>query len=324
MTCHDIEVDAAGLAALHAGDPERRAAFAHAEGCVTCQAALAEATGMLRALDADLAALAERDRPSAATLERMSRDLLRQFEEEDAAAGTVAAAGAAELDRARAAPAPSAGERARPAPTADPGDSRRRPTRAQTPISMPVVGGRRPLGRLGPAAVLASVMVATGIGKLWLAHPVGPGAGTSRASALLVMLGSVVVTGSLTLGLWLAAAFPLGSIALSVADAGPAAAQAAIGIRCAGFELMFAALPVLVAAGLYGRPGHASTRLPKARWAMVAAAGGGSFVAQSVLHHICHAQPSLVHNLGFHTLPLLLAMGAASWVGARLRTERRL
>jgi hypothetical protein len=317
MTCHDIEVDAAGLAALDAGDPARRAAFAHAEGCPTCQAALAEATGLLRALDAELAVLVERDRPSVATLERMSRDLLRQFDAEDAAA-TAAAATAAT------APPPPAGGTARLSPTTDSADSRRRPTRAQTPITMPVVGARRPLGRLGPAAVLASVMVATGIGKLWLAHPVGPGAGTSRASALLVLLGSVVVTGSLTLGLWLAAAFPLGSIALSVVDAGPAAAQAAIGIRCAGFELMFAALPVLVAAGLYGRPGQASTRLPKARWAMVAAAGGGSFVAQSVLHHICHAQPSLVHNLGFHTLPLLLAMTAASWVGARLRVERRL
>jgi hypothetical protein len=323
MTCHDIEVDAAGLAALDAGDPERRAAFAHAEGCPTCQAALAEAIRLLQALDADLAVLAERDRPSAATFERMSRDLLRQFDEEDPAAGAVAAARAAELERSRVAastPAPPA----RPAPPADPADQRRRPTRAQTPISMPVVGARRPLGRLGPAAVLAIVMVATGFGKLWLAHPVGPGAGTSRASAMLVVLGSVVVTASLTLGLWLAAAFPLGSIALSVADAGPAAAQAAIGIRCAGFELMFAGLPVLVAAGLYGRPGPASTRLPKARWALVAAAGGGSFVAQAVLHHICHARPSLVHNLGFHTLPLLLAMAAASWVGARLRTESRL
>lgn len=322
MTCHDIEVNAAGLAALDAADPERRAALAHAEGCASCRAALAEALRLMRVLDTELAVLAARERPSTAALARMSGDLLRLFDAEDAAAAGATAAVAAAGATANWAPTELRPSTTTPVPDAP--DVRRRPTRAPTPISTPAVAEHRPLGRLGPAFVLASVLLASGMGKLWLAHPIGPGAGSSRASAGMVALTSLLVAGSLTLGVWLAAVFPVASVMLSVADAGPAAAQASIGIRCAGFELMFAALPVLVAAGLYGRLGHASSKLPRGRGAMVAVAGGGSFVAQSVLHHICHAQPSFIHNFGFHTLPLLLAMAAAGWVGARLRAETRL
>ena len=288
MTCHDIQTEAAGLAALDAADPRRRAAFAHAEGCPACRAALAEAEALMRVLDQEMALRAEVERPEAATLARISRALLDQIAAEEA-----------------------------PEP-----ERRRRPSRATTPLSAPVLGGRR-VSTLGPAAILATVLVAAGFGKLWLAHPVGPGAGTSRAAALMALVTSVTVGAALTVGIWLAAAFPLASVALSVADSGAAPAQAAIGIRCAGFELMFAALPVLVAAGLYGRE-ELSTRHPSARWAMVAVAGGGSLVAQAVLHHLCHAQPSLAHNLAFHTFPLLLAMAAAAWVGARLPAPRRL
>jgi len=52
MTCEQVRRDAAGLASLAPGDPERDAAFAHARGCAACAAALREGERLVALIDA--------------------------------------------------------------------------------------------------------------------------------------------------------------------------------------------------------------------------------------------------------------------------------
>src|SRR5204863_49955 len=65
-TCERIQSEAAGLAALAPGDPERVAAFGHARTCPACAQALDEGVALLRLLE--LAAPAEAPRPEALAL----------------------------------------------------------------------------------------------------------------------------------------------------------------------------------------------------------------------------------------------------------------
>ena len=84
-------------------------------------------------------------------------------------------------------------------------------------------------------------------------------------------------------------------------------------MKCVVFELGLALAPLAVAFQL-ARKG----RLGSTRGALAAAAGAGAIVGQGVLHVACHASPSLTHGLVFHTLPVLLALGAGALLGARV------
>lgn len=72
MTCDDLRRDAAGLAALDPGAPEREAAYAHARGCAGCAAALRQAERLVALIDA----LPPEPSPSEAVLRRAAAPVL--------------------------------------------------------------------------------------------------------------------------------------------------------------------------------------------------------------------------------------------------------
>lgn len=72
MTCEDLRRDAAGLAALAAGDPEREAAYAHARACPGCAAELRKGERLVSLLDA----LPPEPAPSGAALRRAAAPVL--------------------------------------------------------------------------------------------------------------------------------------------------------------------------------------------------------------------------------------------------------
>jgi hypothetical protein len=74
VTCEELRRDAAGLAAMSAGDPERDAAFAHAAACPGCAAALREGERLVALLEA-LPAPA----PDAAALSRAAAPVLEHL-----------------------------------------------------------------------------------------------------------------------------------------------------------------------------------------------------------------------------------------------------
>jgi hypothetical protein len=180
-------------------------------------------------------------------------------------------------------------------------------------------GPRRLRGWRGAVAPVAIAVVSLAAGLIRIAaatHPL-PGADRVRASVAMVALTSMGVTGALLLGGWLTSLFPAASVVMSFLDGGQAAHQASIGVSCAGFEMVFALLPAVVA-GLLVRRGF----LASPTTSLAIAAGGGALVGQSVLHALCHAQPSTAHNLLFHTMPLLLALLVGGLVGRRLPLRR--
>jgi hypothetical protein len=75
VTCEALRRDAAGLAALPPGDPEREAASAHARGCPGCAAALREGERLVALLDA----LPPEPAPSAAALRRAAAPVLAEL-----------------------------------------------------------------------------------------------------------------------------------------------------------------------------------------------------------------------------------------------------
>jgi hypothetical protein len=74
IPCDEIQADALGLAALPADAPERLQAEAHALGCAACARALAEARGLMLALDAAAPPL-----PAPETLRAAAEPILRQL-----------------------------------------------------------------------------------------------------------------------------------------------------------------------------------------------------------------------------------------------------
>ena len=74
LSCEELRRDAAGLATLPPGDPEREAAYAHARGCAGCAAALREGERLVALLEA----LPPEPAPSAAVLRRASAPVLEQ------------------------------------------------------------------------------------------------------------------------------------------------------------------------------------------------------------------------------------------------------
>jgi hypothetical protein len=72
LTCDDLRRDAAGIAALAPGDPEREAAYAHARTCSGCAAALREAERLVALIDA----LPPEAAPSEAALRRAAAPVL--------------------------------------------------------------------------------------------------------------------------------------------------------------------------------------------------------------------------------------------------------
>jgi hypothetical protein len=105
--CERIRADAAGLAALPPDDPERAAAFAHAQGCPGCARALAEAARLQALLGEDEApalpagALA---RAAQAIEEELGREARRRSAWAAAAAAAVLAAVVGLARRRQAAP----------------------------------------------------------------------------------------------------------------------------------------------------------------------------------------------------------------------------
>lgn len=79
MSAH-VKDNAAGLVALAAADPDRVAAFAHAQACAACAAALAEAEQTLFLLDT----FAQPTPPSADALARVRAELARAITHEPA------------------------------------------------------------------------------------------------------------------------------------------------------------------------------------------------------------------------------------------------
>ena len=75
MTCEELKRDAAGIAALPRGDPEREAAFEHARGCAGCAAALRAGERLVSLLDA----LPPEPAPSAAALRRAASPVLESL-----------------------------------------------------------------------------------------------------------------------------------------------------------------------------------------------------------------------------------------------------
>lgn len=72
MTCERLRRDAAGLATLPSGDPEREAAYLHARGCAGCAAALREGERLVALLER----LPPEPAPSAALLQRAAAPVL--------------------------------------------------------------------------------------------------------------------------------------------------------------------------------------------------------------------------------------------------------
>ena len=72
--CAEIQREAAGLASLQADDPERRAAFAHADACADCAAALAEGGAVLAVMDVALRSEAPRPEALARARQRLALD----------------------------------------------------------------------------------------------------------------------------------------------------------------------------------------------------------------------------------------------------------
>jgi hypothetical protein len=132
-------------------------------------------------------------------------------------------------------------------------------------------------------------------------------------SAALAVMAAAAGAAALTWGGRTLLLLPLLSLALAVFDGGSGGLQVSAGVRCVVFELGLALAP-LAAAFQLARKG----RLGGGRGAVAAAAGAGALVGQAVLHVACHASPSLVHGLVFHTLPVLVALGAGALLGARL------
>jgi hypothetical protein len=172
-------------------------------------------------------------------------------------------------------------------------------------------------GTAVPVAVLSAVWLATGLIRLAAAtHPL-PGGDRAGASVAMIALTTLGAAGALLLGGWLTPLLPAASLLMSLLHGGGGGHQAAIGVSCAGFELLFAVLPVIVAGLLVRRGGLTSPTT-----SLAIAAGGGALVAQSVLHAICHAHPSTAHNFLFHTGPVFLALLLGGLAGRRLPLRR--
>jgi hypothetical protein len=73
VTCAELQRDAAGLAALAPGDPQRDAAFEHARSCPGCAEALRAGERLLALLDA----LPPESAPSSAALRRAAEPVLQ-------------------------------------------------------------------------------------------------------------------------------------------------------------------------------------------------------------------------------------------------------
>jgi hypothetical protein len=71
MRCTELQANAAGLASLTPGDPERDAAFAHARACPGCAAALAEGEALLGLIDS----LPAPPAPSPEALHRVAQEI---------------------------------------------------------------------------------------------------------------------------------------------------------------------------------------------------------------------------------------------------------
>lgn len=168
-------------------------------------------------------------------------------------------------------------------------------------------------GAVTPVALVSGVWLSTALIRMAAATHPSPGGDRARASVVMIALTTLGAAGALLLGGCLTALLPVTSLAMSILDGGPADHQAAIGVSCAGFEMMFAVLPV-IAAGLLVRRGLLSNPATS----LAIAAGGGALVAGAVLHALCHARPSTAHNLLFHTAPLLLALLLGALAGRRL------
>jgi hypothetical protein len=137
---------------------------------------------------------------------------------------------------------------------------------------------------------------------------------SARVSAALALLATAVSATAMVLGGATFATVPGASVLMAFVGGGGEGVQAAAGIKCALFELMFAAPPLALGFGLARRRWFARPAI-----ALAAAAAGGALVAQAVLHIACHAQPSTTHNLVFHTLPVLLATALGALAGRRIR-----
>ena len=74
MICDQLRPNAAGLAALPAGDPERQAAEAHAQTCEGCRAELASAQRVMALLDR----MPAPEPPSAEVLARVRAQIVRE------------------------------------------------------------------------------------------------------------------------------------------------------------------------------------------------------------------------------------------------------
>jgi hypothetical protein len=241
MTCETIQRDAAGLASLRAGDPERESAYAHARSCPACRAALGEGERLM----AMIGALA-RPAPSEAALRRAARPVLESL--------------------------PARPSRALPALVAG------------TAVLL-AVAGRSPSHAARDVLAGAALAVA------------------AAAVAALARRGWLVAAGAVAVS---------SAAAALHAGAGPFAWQE--GVRCLATELAAAALPLVVAVGLWRR------EVPGA-WDLASAAAAGALAGQAALALNCHGPDSAAHVLGFHVagVVLALALGASARVAVRPR-----
>jgi hypothetical protein len=246
VTCEEVQAQAAGLASLPAGDPERQAAEAHARTCTACRAALAEGAAVLALIDRALPLEA----PQPEALARTASQILREL----------------------AAERPSA---------------------------------RRSVA--GSVAALGATWA--GCWLLVMAPHRGQGAAV-LVSAAIALVTALVGAAALTWGGRVLPALPALSLLLSLSTGGSAGLQVAQGIKCAGFELALAAVPLAIAFALVRRGRLAPVGL-------AAAAATGALIGQAALHVACHASPDPGHALVFHTLPILLALGVGALAGRR-------
>lgn len=169
----------------------------------------------------------------------------------------------------------------------------RRPSRRGAPMPAP--------GTLG--AFLAALATE------WLLPMVkrfGSGPGPIASGGIAIVAASIA-TGAILVGPRALALLPVASLGLAIFNGGGAGLQAMTGLSCAALELGLALVPFGVMAYLARRG-----RLTPPVLALGAGAGGGALIGQAVLHVACHAEKSTGHNLVFHTLPVLLALGLAA------------
>jgi hypothetical protein len=169
---------------------------------------------------------------------------------------------------------------------------------------------RRPPRRSSPMPAPRSLGIFfAALSTEWLLPMVkrlGAGPGPIASGGIAIMAASVAM-GAVLAGPRALALLPAASVGVTIFNGGDAGLQAKMGLACAAMELALSLVPVGAMAYL-ARWGRVSPPL----LALGAGAGGGALIGQAVLHVACHADKSTVHNLVFHTLPVLLGVGLAA------------